>query len=233
MIDFKLNDDGTGFEHGVYLTEDPAIPSAQREIVTTSVPGREHGSLTELGGWLDSKITLTLGAYSKTELKANLRAVVGWLYSAKEIAFNDDEKFFYKVKTITISDVTNQLGLFGSFTVDMVIDPFIYQRARTLESLTSSYEIYNLTTIESEPTFVLYGDGDVALTINGIDLTVKGVQKSIIIDSQRMMAYNPLNSVNLEENMIGEFPKLALGRNDISVTNATSFDLKPNWRWLT
>lgn len=91
--------------------------------------------------------------------------------------------------------------------------------------------IYNNGTIEAKPILKLYGSGDITITINNNNVTIKNLDEYVIIDSEMMNCYKGTELRN--NKMIGDFPILKVGENKFSyIGNLTAFEIKHNTRFL-
>ena len=88
--------------------------------------------------------------------------------------------------------------------------------------------LYNIGTREAKPLIRLYGTGDLTVSVNGKDFTVKDVTTSATIDCESTEAYEGSEPLVT----IGEFPTLPTGESTVSFTGATKIEITPNWRWI-
>lgn len=89
----------------------------------------------------------------------------------------------------------------------------------------------------SQPIFVIEGNGDITLTVNGTEYFIQNVVGSITIDSERYSAYKQhTQSMVTNENdkyMQKQFPIFTPGENSINVsTRASKITVYPRWRSL-
>lgn len=227
MIDFLINGE-SGYKKGCYLSELPNFPTSVRDVVTIDVQGREHGALTEFYGWKDSTITLSLTVFDMQHVRKVMRTVVGWLYGAKKLSFSDDPTFYFKVKNVVMGEATNEIEVFGHFTVQFTIDPFQYQEMVPIQT-TKAFDVYNEGTMTSEPTITLYGSGQAEILINNRRLKIINITNSVVINTEDQTAIS--GTTNVEQNMIGEFPYFDIGLNKVSFV-ADKVLIDPKWRWL-
>lgn len=96
---------------------------------------------------------------------------------------------------------------------------------------TRDFIIYNNGTIEAKPILKLYGSGDITITINNNNITIKNLDEYVVIDSEMMNCYKGTELRN--NKMIGDFPVLKVGENNFSyLGNLTAFEIQHNTRFL-
>jgi phage-related protein len=86
----------------------------------------------------------------------------------------------------------------------------------------------------SKPIITLEGTGTIEISLNGLNLfkyTFPDNETMVVIDSLKEEAY--LDGVYKNRNMLGEFPELAVGKNEISWSGTlTKITIEPKSRWL-
>mgnify|MGYP003316865420 CR=1 FL=1 len=127
---------------------------------------------------------------------------------------------------------------FKKATIKFYTQPFKYKynEAEVIRSITSETKIKvnNIGLENSKPIIELEGSGDVQILLNGSNTfkyTFPANETKVTIDSEKEEAY--LNSEYRNRNMLGEFPLLNPGENEISwVGNLTKIKIQPRSRGL-
>jgi hypothetical protein len=84
-----------------------------------------------------------------------------------------------------------------------------------------------LGNFDCDPLVMVYGSGDVSVTINSNVFTVKGVSEYVVVDSVLKDCYKGTSPMN--SSMAGDFPKLKAGRNSLSWSgNVSRIHIVPN-----
>jgi predicted phage tail component-like protein len=232
MVFAHFNNQDSYNDIGLIIEHNPVIPVPKKNINTIPIEGR-NGSLTEdLGTYEDIEIPV-LFALADENIKPKCRQIKNWLVGKmlnNKLIFDDDLDTFYKVKYVKIpNDIERVLDQIGKFTAIFVCEPFSFSSVDVLE-FSQPTSLYN-DGYDSEPYFKIYGTGDVTLTINSKNIILKGLNEYIELNSEIEKCYK--GTQPLDDKMIGEFPILTSGENQISwVGNITKVDIKPNWRWL-
>ena len=123
-------------------------------------------------------------------------------------------------------------------TVKFHVQPFKYLKDENKVSLNvttqTSIDVTNQGLEISKPILVLEGSGVVEIAVNGINIfryTFPSDETKVTIDSLEEEAYQ--EGVYKNRNMLGEFPKLEVGKNTISWTGTlTKIEIQPKSRWL-
>ncbi|MBJ8093162.1 phage tail domain-containing protein [Bacillus cereus] len=222
-IDMELASD-----YRICMVDRPVIPTAKQKVEHIEVPGR-HGSLTKKGAFEDVPFKVKFNLLEEENIKPLLRRIKAWLMNGKTLYFTDDE-VYRKIKHVEIGDIANEIEEYGEFEVEFTLDPFEYIATAPIV-LTKPESILNPGTIESDPKLVIYGSGDVTVTINDVSFRIKGVVYSVTIDSELLEAYVGTTSMNSK--MIGEFPLFKAGINSISWSGTvTKIIVEPRWRYV-
>ena len=123
-------------------------------------------------------------------------------------------------------------------TIKFHVQPFKYLKDESKVSLNvttqKSVQVTNEGLEVSKPIFVLEGSGTIEIAVNGSNIfkyTFPSGENKVTINSLEEEAY--LDGVYKNRNMLGEFPKLEVGKNTISWTGTLSkIEIEPKSRWL-
>ncbi len=220
----------TCIEHGVYITQRPAIPSPVEEVETFKVAGRD-GIL--IGDRYLSPIELYIEMNFKERRDrwaARYREIKKWLSRSGNLIQKDDKEYFLKVFYVQLEEEERIIKKYGKFRAHFICDPYMY-RVDGLEEyaindpriLDNPYEICH-------PTYIVTGSGTRTLTVNGktATLTVNG---TTIVDTDRMITYTQADHTLRNTRLTGDYEDLYLqeGENALSAS-ASGVTIIPNWR---
>lgn len=208
------------------------VPTPEQEVQYIEVKGR-HGSLTKKEGYKDIILPVHFTIHGFNFKKIFRRRKMYLLY-AKTLVFDDDDEVYYRVKSVRIDTAENLIHEFGEFTVNFTLDPFQYETEDATQSITSNTTIYNLG-YESQPIITAEVSGSGAFYINDQEIVIQDINGSIIIDSELMNAYRDDNGIltNLNNHMIGDFPVLEHGSNEMRFHgDISSLEINPRFRWI-
>ena len=217
-------------EMGVIVTAMPETVRAERRIESITVAGR-NGSLHKDEGVYESYDRTMECALIK---RARLDEITAWLVGSGEMTFSTEPDKVYRVTIANKISITQMMRVFQKFQIILDTQPFKYSVNALSDSLdlTAPTTIRNSGTVYSEPLIVVYGSGDITLTINGADFPLYGVNESITIDSEMMEVFKGNANQNSKYGGM-EFPRFEVGKNEISWTGKVSkIKIQPRWRWL-
>lgn len=124
-----------------------------------------------------------------------------------------------------------------SFTVKFTVKPYKYLVDSPTKTFTNTGgTIINPTFYDSLPIIKITGTGSVVLKVNNFSYSITNVQPHIVLNTERMIAYQDDNGVLTNRNdrvSFKEYPVLRPGNNTISVTGSvTQIQIQPRWRSL-
>ncbi len=200
-------------------------PKRRDEAITIS--GR-HGNLTATDGTFETYILqaeFILKDISKTD------KICSHFKGEGDLIFSDNLDRKYKARVNNQIEFSRIIRSLKRFAVEFEVQPFMYEAAHSLLTLTEPKSILNIGTFESEPIITIYGQGDITLTINNLNLILNGIDGKITINSEILNVYN--DTLSLNNTMSGDFPTFSVGNNNISWTGSVAkLEITPNWRWI-
>lgn len=216
------------------ITETPSIVSPERDIVFTSIDGRNGDIIEDNGRFRNVDVEYRVAAIPDSlTLPVLARKIKGWLQG--EIGYfvltdtYDPLYFRYGcyIGNLNIEDVLQQIG---NATLKFNCKPFKYSfDGQNIINITANTSLVNPEEFTSSPYIKIVGTGNVTMAINNTSFTFTGIDEYIEIDSEMMLAYKGTALQNTKINFTS-FPKLAPGTNNISFTGfVTEIDIKPRW----
>lgn len=232
--------DGVGNETlGIVLDNKPSIPTTQRSVTTTTVPGSTHGNLTQFQGWQDVVVKCSFTVMPDTLMGGSifqgyndlLRRLNGWVMDSQRLVFSDDQEFYRLVKQVSVDDASpGSIEVVGNVTVNFTLDPFWYKESDPVE-LTTTGTLFNPGTQPAEPLITVYGEGVVKFSINNRELTLIKVKDFLTIDSWEKTVIHGEDPGMFDEQLDGEYPLLIPGENKVSLGTATKIVIDGRWPW--
>lgn len=211
----------------IIVNELPPIIKAARDIKKVVIPGRD-GFLTE-----------DLKAYNGTvkPVECTIRdlsridEILEWLDGSGPVIFSNQDDREYQATIINQIPFIRVIEKWRTFVVIFDCQPFALMLNNPLITLVAPGSITNTGTHESKPVIKIYGNGTIDLTVNGNAIHLTNIVGDVTIDSPMMDAYKGTQLMN--QNMLGDFPRLAVGANGISWTGTvTKVEITPNWVML-
>lgn len=236
MYSLFFNELNSYYDLGLKIIKRPNFSIAQKNINIYEVEGRNGSLIEDLGTYKDIEISVSFNFVDKVNINEKIRQIKNWLIGNikdKKLMLSDDSDVFYKVKYMKIDNIERTLKYLGRFNVVFVCDPFTYSKVgeNTVIIINNNTTIYNYGTYYSEPELKIFGTGDITLSINNENVTLKSIQDYIIINTEMQEAYREGQSLN--NKIYGEFPTLQVGQNNINwLGNITKIEIAPRWRFL-
>ena len=218
-------------ELGIIVVEGPPEVLAQEEYEEIIIEGR-NGTLIENKGTFPniekSFILTTIDLDQDIDLM--VEKIKTWLFNIK------DNKLLYAIpnrynivkKVIIDEDIKTTFEEYGDFTVKFICEPFYYDLLKKDITVTEKEtKVYNNGDFNSSPIIIIYGTGDLQLTINNTTVQINNVDERVLLDSKLFLCLDKDNN-NKSIDMIGNFPTLDIGENTITwVGNITKLDISP------
>lgn len=218
-------------ELGIIVVEGPPEVLAQEEYEEIIIEGR-NGTLIENKGTFPnvekSFILTTIDLDQDIDLI--IEKIKIWLFNIK------DNKLLYAIpnrynivkKVVIEEDIKTTFEEYGDFKIKFLCEPFYYNLLEKDITITEKgTKFYNKGDFNSNPKIVIYGTGDLQLTINDTTVQINNVDERVLLDSKLFLCLDKDNN-NKSIDMIGNFPTLDIGENTITwVGNITKLDISP------
>ncbi|MEE0725340.1 MAG: hypothetical protein UCV58_02345, partial [Clostridium saudiense] len=214
MEDFFIINNECSLDHGVVVKELPSITIPKKRVEEVTVLGRD-GTLT-VSDETYEPTTKICKVYYNGE---NPDELITFLQDGKVIFSNFQDRFYNMqiVSEIPIDEIfkNNEYGNWYEFNITFRCQPFGYS-VDNEEIVISEKDtcIYNYASNYSKPIITIWGSGDINILIDEQQITLKGVEDYITIDSVKMRSYKDLENQNSKK--IGNFPIIKVGENNIS-----------------
>lgn len=227
----KWKEQDSRYIKGLVICELPPISKPQMRVAETQIDGVDGSLIEELGyASYDKPLLIGLTQY------ANIDEIIRLFSGQGEVVFSNEPDKFYKAHIINQIDYA-RLVRFKTATVIFRVQPFKYKLDELPVTISTSPNVYNVEnwgTETSKPLIRLEGSGTVECRVNGnsvFSYTFPSNETEVYIDSELQDAY--VGSVLKNRNMIGEFPILNSGMNEIAFTGTlTSVEIYARSRWI-
>ena len=222
------------FEDMNVLVDTLSIPFVNEVIENIEVNGR-NGSLTiRNGNYLDRVIPFkfTVLRLSNEPINQFINRVdnaLNWL----ELEGNNElitylrpnRKYIVKAINKSVLEIENarMINIEGEF----ICEPFMYEVDESVITLTEASNLYYLGNVNGECNIKIYGNGNIQLTINSDTVQINNVSQYVELDSKLLLCLNK-NKTSKTKDMIGNFPLLTKGINNISWSgNVSKVEILP------
>jgi len=210
----------------------PIVPAINIEYETIEIDGGEN--LTRIKGFSDISLSFDFWYKADDDEYFMKKAMIdNWLLNtkSKELFYSADERKTYKVKQIKISETKTSSRIIRRFTATFTCNGLKYMTSglKPKNIVTSGITINNFGTYESRPMIKIYGSGNITVSINSSNFTIKNVVDYVAIDSEIKECYK--DNINFGRSMTGDYPVFFIGKNTISWSgNVSKLEIIPRWR---
>ena len=218
---------------GLIVCSLPPITKPQKKVIIEEVDGADGDIITELGYKAYNKEIVIGLTYNY-----DIDEIIDYFNSEGIVVFSNENEKYYKYKIYEQIDFEKLLR-FKTASVKMHIQPFKYstiETSKTYDITTQKeIEIRNRGNIFSKPTMTIYGQGDVAIYLNGNQMfnINLGNEEYITLDTEMMEAYK--DAILKNRLVTGNYDnfKLNIGKNIISFTGSITKIVMSNYsRWV-
>lgn len=220
---------------GIIVTKVPPITKPERTVSEIKIPGRNGVLHNDEGTYLNYTKEVECAIKNKgKDVPQYAEKINAWLDGYGEITFSNEPDKSYRVMVKNQMDMNGVLNSFSKFLIQFDTFPFKYAVNAFADHfiLTTPKTITNNGTIYAEPAITIYGNGNIILTVNGMNYGLNGINGSVTIDSEMMEVYKGTTNANNKYSAL-DFPRFQVGENSISWTGSvTKIEVEPKWRWL-
>src|SRR5574344_149223 len=217
---------------GLIITDTPPIIKPKMKVNKVEIEGRD-GDIIEKIGYESYTKNVGIGLTRNFDIDEIIKYFTG----DGELILSDEPEKVYIASIYDDVDYERLLQM-GKATIKFHVQPFKYLKDESKVSLNittqTSVQVTNKGLEVSKPIFVLEGSGTIEIAVNGSNVfkyTFPSGESKVVVDSLEEEAY--LDGVYQNRNMLGEFPKLEVGKNTISWTGTlTKIEIQPKSRWL-
>ncbi len=232
MKDVFFFDGVSSSQFGLILTGAATEQVPQRDVESTSVPGRNGNLIVDCGRF--NNVEVMYACAITCEFRSKYDALVKHLFSSKSYRRLEDtmhpDTYRMAIFKGPISPHMFPHGANGMFELIFDCKP-----QRFLKSGEQAIQIQNRQVIFNSwmPAFPLIqisgtGSGEIAVGSSTIEIT--NIPKAITIDSDTQNAYNGLSNLNNNIIVTGGFPVLETGETTIAFSGGiTAIKITPRW----
>ena len=211
-------------DEGLKIISIPPIQLSTPNIEEKPVDGRNE-SLTEFKGYQPDTKPVECDYFGNNPLK-----LLEWLEGEGEVVFGNLPDRYYKARINNVIPLSQIIeSQMYNFTIQFRCQPFGYllegKESQILKNPTTAF--FDKANYYSLPTISIYGSGACTFTINGRTFNLKPAFNGSITINSFLQEVTTDNG----EVMVGDFPYLNPGENNISWTGSiTKVEFTPNWR---
>jgi len=205
----------------IYIEHLPPIVKPPMRYDVIRVDGSSVIEIWEKGYDIYEK-SITIGLK-----EADIEQVINWLRGKGKLIFSNELDKYYDAYIPEQIDYEKALR-FRKAKVTFLCQPY---KHATGEEETTSRLLINQGNTDCLPLMTIYGSGLVDVLVNGVKACTITINEYITLDGEKQEAYK--GNILQNRNMVGEFPMLRPGENEISfVGNVTEVRTLVRSRWL-
>lgn len=226
---------------GVYAVQRPNVPVPERNVELIEVQGMDGSLTVDYGTYKDVTFTVPCNFMSASPdaFESDARKIRPWLLSTpllSRLEFTDDTGWCRIVKKVSVSEITRQNKLIGTFDVSFTCDPYMYDVSSLEESaLTVGTNTVQNLYMPAKPYFHFSGEGTGRISYGGMACSFI-LGQDVYIDTARELAYNN-NGAAVDVNFTsGSWEDFILPAGETKITTngtgVTGVTWAPRWRTI-
>lgn len=204
-----------------YMPYKPEIQLPVRQIQSEPILGKDSTLTFDYENYEDRPITVPI-FFMNPSNRREFNSVFNGIGGTLKFNYKDG---FYKVKTIDKVFERDAKGI-PEIDLFLTLAPFLYMdKAKETLTLSSTDRVKsfnnNKGNIPSKGAVTIYGNGNIDITINGIDFVLTGISTKITLNSELLTCYKDTENCNSKVN--GSLDKLVVkaGTNTINARVGT------------
>lgn len=231
----ELNGQSSNDVIGLLIQQLPPISKPKMRTQVDEIDGRAGDIITQLGFSAYDKI-VEIGLYGDFDIDD----VITFFNGSGKVVFSNEPDKYYNYQILDQIDY-ERLIRFRTAKVKFHVQPFKYSAVEGVLKFTSftnnEIAVKNNGNYISKPIITITGSGTINLSLNGYQIFVidMGDNEQIVIDTNLMEAYNPINQALLNRSVTGNYDNFSLnvGSNTISWSGTISeIDVENYSRWI-
>lgn len=210
------------------LYDYPEFSGAEKVYGTYPIAGG-RGELVGTDDYISNLIISCKFSVKADSFHGKTRQIRKWLSGTGELSFSDSPDVYYQVQKINYDSIERELEHFGTFTVKFTCTPFEFLNDGKTPVKPSAGGILNNPGDTSRPIYIITGNGDCVLTVNGN--TMKAiVTEDLTINTELMKSYR-IDGTPKNTSVTGDYEELFLkeGENIVNITSGFTLNIIPKW----
>lgn len=227
-----INGVNSSTKNGLAIKELPPITKPLMRTNIETIDGKDGDVITKLGYSAYDK-EMEIGLYGNYDINS----IISFFNQNGTIVFSNESDKYYYFEILNQIDY-QKLIKFGSATVVFHCQPFKYKLNETAINLSvGENTVANAGNIYAKPTLAITGSGTIEVSLGEVEIfnIDLGEGSSIVIDTNKLEAYNPTDNSLMNRQVIGDYDvfKLNSGNNTITLAGTITAATISNYtRWL-
>lgn len=227
MYDIQYNGI-TGASRSLLLYDYPEFSGAGKSYSTFSIIGG-RGELVGTDDYISNLVISCTFSIKSEAFSQKIRQIKKWLSGTGELTLSDSADAYYQVIKIDYDSIERDLKCFGKFTVKFTCTPYEFLRTGKTAIEPDANGIVRNPGDLSRPIYLISGDGDCTLTVNGNSMKAV-VTDNLTIDTEKMLSYRTDGTMQ-NTAVTGDYEQLFLleGVNKVQLTKGFNLKIIPKW----
>ena len=227
-----INGVNSSTKNGLAIKELPPITKPLMRTNIETIDGKDGDVITKLGYSAYDK-EMEIGLYGIYDINS----IISFFNQNGTIVFSNEPDKYYYFEILNQIDY-QKLIKFGSATVVFHCQPFKYKLNETAINLSvGENTVANAGNIYAKPTLAITGSGTIEVSLGEVEIfnIDLGEGSSIVIDTNKLEAYNPTDNSLMNRQVIGDYDvfKINSGNNTITLAGTITAATISNYtRWL-
>lgn len=227
-----INGVNSSTKNGLAIKELPPITKPLMRTNIETIDGKDGDVITKLGYSAYDK-EMEIGLYGIYDINS----IISFFNQNGTIVFSNEPDKYYYFEILNQIDY-QKLIKFGSATVVFHCQPFKYKLNETAINLSvGENTVANAGNIYAKPTLAITGSGTIEVFLGEVEIfnIDLGEGSSIVIDTNKLEAYNPTDNSLMNRQVIGDYDvfKINSGNNTITLAGTITAATISNYtRWL-
>lgn len=222
-------------DFGIIVEKLPSLSRPERQHDIFRVPGRNGDIIQQYDAY--ENITITYEVWfannniDSMTAQQVARQISAWLYNSNGYCRLEDDfeaDIFRLAYFVGDLDIVNNLTLYGSAKISFNCRPERYYKSAE-EWIINPTVLDNYSEFEAKPLIKVEGSGNVQFSIQGQTVRINNLVDYVYLDCETQDCYRQL-SENRNSLMIGDFPTLKVGTNNVIIgTGITNLNIQPRY----
>lgn len=215
---------------GMHVIQMPSLVIPSKNIEKIKLEGRDGFLTNDKQTFNEYKFSIEI---ELEESVKNFDYIVDWLEGTGELILSNYPSKIYKATIINEISFDTIFNYYRKAVITFEIQPFynVIGGEDVITSTNRQLILNNNYNAVSYPILKIFGTGKFDIYINTVLIfTIENLEGYITINSLLLDTYKDTTPQN--EKMIGDFPVLQRGVNNINIVGGTfiKFEITPNWR---
>ena len=220
MKQLKFNDT-IATDLGIIVVEGASEVLAQEVYEAIEVEGRNGSLIVNKGYYKDLERTFlltTVEHFEEDEIQEVVDKLKNWLLNVRvnKLYYVYQDRYNI-VKKVIVGDIKTSLEEYGDVEVTFICEPFYHRDEPNILMSDDSMTLLQEGDFDAPPLIRIYGSGNITLTVNNTQLTINNVSGVVTIDGKTFEVFDG-DRQNKTFDMVGDFPILKVGMNEISAS---------------